>query len=292
MIRQKIHRHFLPHYFVELGSAAPLGHDSVHHRAHAISVAALFFYLQLLLAVTVVLHVASVRVPQVLGKAIFGSGEIVQLTNAQRSKLGLAPLTFNRQLSAAAAAKAEDMLANDYWAHNSPAGKTPWNFITTAGYNYIFAGENLARDFSDASGVVGAWMQSPSHRANLLDGNFRDIGVAVVRGELNGREGTLVVQMFGASTSPTLAFEGNTGEAATFGAADTGGVTVAASRKFAIAKGITLVMVAFIFALFAAETLVTLRRAHVHVRSGVFAHLTLLAFVLLAVWYSVEGAIL
>jgi hypothetical protein len=123
--------------------------------------------------------------------------EIISLTNAERAKQGLSAVTYNETLSNAAAEKGNDMFANQYWAHTSPAGKEPWAFITEAGYSYRVAGENLARDFSASGQVVAAWMASPTHRANVVNNRYTEIGVAVVDGTLDGVETTLVVQMFG-----------------------------------------------------------------------------------------------
>ena len=90
------------------------------------------------------------------------------------------------------------MFADNYWAHNSPKGKTPWSFIVNAGYHYTLAGENLAKNFDTSQGVVNAWMASSTHRDNIVKPGYTDIGFAVVNGVLNGEETTLVVQMFGA----------------------------------------------------------------------------------------------
>jgi uncharacterized protein YkwD len=90
------------------------------------------------------------------------------------------------------------MFANDYWAHVAPDGTTPWSFIKSSGYAYTTAGENLARDFNDTGAMVEAWMNSASHRENIVNAKFKEIGVAVVNGTLQGVETTLVVQLFGA----------------------------------------------------------------------------------------------
>ncbi len=97
------------------------------------------------------------------------------------------------------------MFAKNYWAHNSPTGGTPWDFIIGAGYHYTVAGENLAKNFSDSQSVVNAWMASPTHRANMIKPGYKEIGFAVVNGTLNGEETTLVVQMFGASSGAPIA---------------------------------------------------------------------------------------
>jgi len=123
--------------------------------------------------------------------------QIITDTNKERTDKGLIPLTFNELLSNAAESKAEDMFNNQYWAHTSPSGKEPWDFIKSVNYNYKVAGENLARDFDSTKPMVEAWMNSPTHKANIMNPRYRDIGLAVVNGKLNGFETTLVVQMFG-----------------------------------------------------------------------------------------------
>lgn len=126
---------------------------------------------------------------------------IISLTNKERAAAGLNTLNSNSKLAAAASAKAENMFEEQYWDHFGPNGETPWQFITGAGYNYVYAGENLAKGFRTSEGVVEAWMASPTHRDNILSKNYKDIGVAIKTGVLLGKETTLVVQMFGNLTS-------------------------------------------------------------------------------------------
>lgn len=136
--------------------------------------------------------------PGVLGFASqISPDKVIELTNQERLSAGVTTLKTNSLLNQAALAKATDMFEDNYWAHISPTGTEPWYFITNSGYKYLHAGENLARDFSSPSDVVRAWMASPTHRQNLLDAKYRDIGIAVVDGYINGVETTLVVQMFG-----------------------------------------------------------------------------------------------
>ncbi len=123
--------------------------------------------------------------------------ELLTYTNQNRESQGLKPLESNAQLEDAAARKAKDMFDKGYWAHNSPDGTTPWSFISSAGYDYVYAGENLARGFNSANEVVKAWMASPDHRANILSANYNDVGFAVAHGNLSGEETFLVVQEFG-----------------------------------------------------------------------------------------------
>ena len=127
--------------------------------------------------------------------------ELLNFTNEKRMENGLPPLVVNEQLESAAYAKAEDMFAKDYWAHNSPDGTTPWFFIKGAGYEYVYAGENLAKGFTDSRDVVNAWMASESHKENLLSDKFVDVGFAVKTGKLGGEDTFLVVQEFGNKTA-------------------------------------------------------------------------------------------
>lgn len=131
-------------------------------------------------------------------QAAYSADTLVAMTNSARASSGLGALSTNSKLVSAAYAKANDMLALDYFAHNSPDGKTPWDFIKGAGYNYTYAGENLAIGYTDASELFDAWMNSATHRENILSPNFREIGMAVVSGEYQGSDTLVVVQEFGA----------------------------------------------------------------------------------------------
>lgn len=125
------------------------------------------------------------------------AGEVIQLVNAERSSAGLVTLKESTLLSQAAEAKARDMIKHDYFAHTSPEGKTPWYWMKQAGYRYKTAGENLAVNYSGAKEQHRAWMKSATHRANILNAKYREIGVAVVEGKIDGERSLVTVQMFG-----------------------------------------------------------------------------------------------
>ncbi|MFH1186743.1 MAG: CAP domain-containing protein [Candidatus Levyibacteriota bacterium] len=151
------------------------------------------------------LNYAKKTFPSVLGVvAGIDSQELLILTNQKRAEQGLTPLVIDERLSRAAEGKARDMLIGDYWSHISPDGKTPWIFIRSAGYNYEFAGENLARGFSNSSDVVSAWMNSSTHRNNMLSGKYNNVGFAIEQGKLNGEDTVLVVEMFGSISGQTV----------------------------------------------------------------------------------------
>lgn len=184
-------------------------HHTNNQRAKLLHPTGLLILLFMIIGIQVILRSTAHYLPQVLGYAAqIPSSEIIRLTNIERQQRGLSELKFDEKLSQAAEKKAVDMFSKDYWAHVSPVGTQPWFFITDAGYSYRYAGENLARDFTDPNSVVQAWLASPSHRENVLNNRYQDIGVAVVDGKLGGRETTLVVQMFGtklsAQTQPRL----------------------------------------------------------------------------------------
>ncbi|MEN9341957.1 MAG: hypothetical protein RIQ54_213 [Candidatus Parcubacteria bacterium] len=122
---------------------------------------------------------------------------LVELTNRDRVHAAAMPLAINEKLVEAARLKANDMAQNGYFAHTSPAGITPWHWLSLAGYNYATAGENLAVNFINSTDVQDAWMKSPSHRANIINSEFTEIGVATAVGTYEGREAVFVVQFFG-----------------------------------------------------------------------------------------------
>jgi uncharacterized protein YkwD len=126
------------------------------------------------------------------------SAVLVDLTNQNRQGDGLSDLTVSPVLVAAAQAKANDEAAKGYFAHVSPDGHDSWYWFQQAGYSFTYAGENLAVDFTDSDAVDQAWMNSPEHRANILNGHFTQIGIATAQGSYEGHPTIFVVQMFGA----------------------------------------------------------------------------------------------
>ena len=122
---------------------------------------------------------------------------LVDSTNIERQKINEDQLTINPLLQQAAQAKANDMATKSYFAHTSPTGITPWYWLQQAGYSYTSAGENLAINFVDSKDVIIAWMNSPGHRANILNQNYTEIGIATAKGIYKGQEATFVAQFFG-----------------------------------------------------------------------------------------------
>lgn len=130
--------------------------------------------------------------------------DVITFANSARAKVNLSPLTENAKLSLAAKNKANDMFKNDYFAHTSPKGAEPWYWIKQAGYQYRAAGENLAINYTSAKEQHEAWMKSETHRANILNARYQEIGVAVAEGKINGKESLVTVEFFGTPLSGVL----------------------------------------------------------------------------------------
>lgn len=135
---------------------------------------------------------------------------VVDLTNQERSLNGLKPLNLDSDLGHAAYSKSANMVARNYFDHFA-YGLSPWLIIRNSGYDYQIAGENLAMDFNSPEGIVSAWMNSTDHRKNILNPDFQDVGIGVVKGEFTESDGTkhettMVTQMFGKKKSPIIGF--------------------------------------------------------------------------------------
>lgn len=135
------------------------------------------------------------------GLTAFAKEDIIIQTNALRQTLGLNNLRESVVLDIAATQKLQDMVQNQYFAHTSPAGVSPWHWVEVNQYKYSYAGENLAIGFFTAKDTVSAWANSPTHRANLLNANYKEIGIAVAPAKIQNSQGFLVVQLFGTPQS-------------------------------------------------------------------------------------------
>lgn len=163
------------------------------------------------------------------------SAALLQQTNLQRRDHKESALTMNEKLSQAAQAKANDMAARDYWSHDTPDGKQPWDFVRQSGYPYYQVGENLAYGFSGSRETVIAWLNSPEHRQNVL-GDYRDVGFGIASApSFQGKENqVIVVAMYGTPESIVTAQSAQTGVAPTLPETSdttaTGNGTVLSSR--------------------------------------------------------------
>lgn len=142
--------------------------------------------------------------------AAIQSAFLVDLANEDRAEQGFGQLTINDKLVLAAQMKANDMAEKSYFAHTSPEGITPWHWFEESEYKYIYAGENLAVNFNRSEDVEEAWMNSPLHRANILNSRYKEIGIATSEGVYKGKNTTFVVQMFGTPSSLNTPTQTNT----------------------------------------------------------------------------------
>lgn len=140
----------------------------------------------------------SKRLTAVSQEKSLASKEVIDLTNKERVAQGLPALKENFELNKAAELKLQDMVDRQYFEHESPTGEGPSDLANRAGYAYILVGENLAEgDFTSSADLVQGWMDSPGHRANILNAKFSEIGVAVRKDSLFGRNVWIAVQEFG-----------------------------------------------------------------------------------------------
>ena len=175
----------------------PHRHNS--YRPHLIRRHGLAFALLLIIASQIGQALQTDAQPHVLGYAsnITISG-LLSSTNSERAAANKSSLGLSAKLNSSAQAKANDMIQDNYWAHNSPDGKTPWYWFDQAGYDYLVAGENLAYGFDTSSGVINGWMNSPSHRDNMLNSAFEQVGFGIANGSnYQGGPNTVVVAHYG-----------------------------------------------------------------------------------------------
>lgn len=135
------------------------------------------------------------------------SHKLLSSTNEQRQRYGAGQLKINDNLSRAAQAKANDMAKRDYWSHTTPDGTQPWKFVQDSGYGYQKAGENLAYGFDSSKDTVTGWMNSPTHKENMLDRAYTEVGFGYANVSNFNKSGpeTIVVAMYGQPLSSSTA---------------------------------------------------------------------------------------
>jgi hypothetical protein len=124
--------------------------------------------------------------------------KIFELINKERASAGFKPLLLDQTLANSALMKANDMVEKDYFAHTTPDGKKPWDFVSRDLYPYSIVGENLAMNFTTAESAHKALINSPSHKHNILNEKYQDVGLAIVRGDIGGKTTNVLVQLFSA----------------------------------------------------------------------------------------------
>lgn len=281
------------HYF--------LPHESNNFKARFLHSTSLVLFISFVIFFQLILQLLPSAGVKILGYAAnISPDEVIRLTNEQRIKAGLQPLTQNIVLSQAALAKGTDMLNKDYWAHIAPDGTEPWKFFIDFGYKYRYAGENLARDFSNPSDIVSAWMVSPTHKDNILSSKYKEIGIAVVEGDLGGVDTTLVIQLFGtklsdaAQIAPVAAAKEEVKE---FSVANVPTTPVANApvpkvSPFNVSRTISLGLTVFLMVLLLADVVIVAGQRIKRVGGKVFAHIAFLGMVLAILVLLQAGSIL
>lgn len=268
----------LSHYF--------LPHPDNNHRALLLQPSFLALFIAIYILNQSFIKSFTIVRPGVLGySSEITINKVLDQTNNQRSLLGLPPLTFNATLSTSATQKAQDMFDNNYWAHTSPQGKSPWDFFKTAGYEYSVAGENLAKDFYDTEGLIKAWMNSPTHRANIVNPKYQEIGLGVVNGVLGGVKTTLVVSHFGtprdgivlASTPPPVDIAVN--------------IVAPSVSPTSINKVIAVALFTFIVVLLFIDSYITLKNNTHRLTGSSASHIGFLLIILMLLIFTQQGTI-
>ncbi len=200
-IKQALKKYFIPH-------------EENDHKPHILRPRTIaFVFIVAIVAESTFVIGTKYILPQ---SKLFGIVEVNALvdgTNQNRVANNLPDLQVSPLLMAAAQDKANDEATKGYFAHTSPQGITPWYWFQQAGYNYLYAGENLAINFTDSQDVVTAWMNSPEHRANILSTQFTQVGIATAQGMYNGQPTIFVAEEFGTPAPAPIAFV-NTASAA------------------------------------------------------------------------------
>jgi hypothetical protein len=277
-------RHFLSRLFIP--------QESNNHRALILQPSFLGLFIAVYLLNQSLLQSLTIARPGVLGySSEITADKVWQLTNKERQKQNLPVLQYNSVLSQSATAKAQNMFAENYWAHTSPKGLSPWDFFKQAGYKYSVAGENLAKDFYDTESLLKAWMNSPTHRANIINSKYQEIGIGVVNGVLNGMKTTLVVEHFGtplsgqvlASTPAILA--PNTAES--FGPA----TSLNPINPTLISKTLGSIMFIIIIGVLIVDSYITLKNRTNRLTGSSAGHIGFLVIILALLIFSRQGTI-
>jgi len=168
----------------------------------------LLYCVVLVLALKIVIVLVPINLPYNIFFADITKSSLETFINQTRQTMGLQPLVENEKLNQAAALKAQNMVQENYFNHTSPSGIMPWFWFKQAGYNYKYAGENLAVGFYESEEVYDAWLNSPSHKENIVNPNYTEVGTAVLKGFGSGNA-VVVVQEFGSQLPVKTATSSN-----------------------------------------------------------------------------------
>lgn len=275
--------------------------NSNNYKAKTLHLSSLSIFILIIMISQMLISFVGQNIPGVLGiSSSITSEELIGLTNQQRQNQGLPPLEVNPVLNQAALQKAGDMTAKDYWAHTSPDGKTPWSFFKDSDYQYLYAGENLARDFLDSESVIKAWMNSSTHKDNILSNRYQDIGIAVVHETFQGQPTTLVVQMFGTQLGAALPSIGRTNQPAEVLLSEIGVQQQVAGFKdkipilnsFQLTKAMSISLTLILLAVIVIDSVIITKKKIVRLSGKGLAHLIFLGILLILLLGIQPGLIL
>ncbi|MEA3355220.1 MAG: CAP domain-containing protein [Patescibacteria group bacterium] len=265
--------------------------SSNNYKAKSLHASSLSIFIIIIMASQIIFSLIGKSIPGVLGLASsVTTQELIELTNQKRKENGLGELKLNPILVEAATKKAADMINKNYWAHTSPEGKTPWSFFKEADYKYLYAGENLARDFQDSNSVVKAWMNSPTHRDNILSSRYRDIGIVVIHDTFQGQETTLVVQMFGTTTDTSLSQTSKIDQPAEAVLAEI--TTPPLLSTFDLTKSMSISLTLILLLIIAIDSLIIAKKKIIRLSGRGLAHLIFLGILLLLLIIVQPGLVL
>lgn len=182
-------------------------HDGNAYRPHMLHPRRTMRYAAAFAVMKLLVVVVAIALPNAMFASAEASnallGHLLAATNAFRTSVNVVGFHADPRLARSATAKADDMVTQSYFAHQSPDGRATEDFLRDAGYPYLVAGENLAMGSVDASAILAAWAASPTHRRNLVDADFADVGFGVERGVLEDIPTLFVVQHLG-KTAPSV----------------------------------------------------------------------------------------
>ena len=191
-MKKTLKKYFIPH-------AENNYHPHILHTKRAVLYTAVFIALKAIVIGFVLLLPSAVFVlPDILAEQ---QSKIIALTNELRLEKGLPGLAVSDTLNFSSDIKAVDMAEKGYFSHVSPEGRKLAYYLRQVGYKYTVAGENLALGFSSAEDVVNAWIKSPTHYANLIDEDYKEMGVSLESGLYEGQTTVYAVEHFGTPVS-------------------------------------------------------------------------------------------
>ena len=275
--------------------------SSNNYKAKTLHISSLSIFMLIIMISQILISFVGKNIPGVLGiTSSITAEDLIELTNQQRQQHDLPQLEINPALIDAAVQKGSHMITKDYWAHTSPEGKTPWSFFNDVDYRYLYAGENLARDFLDSQSVVDAWMKSPTHKDNILSSRYQDVGIAVIHDTFQGQPTTLVIQMFGTQIGSALPSVGKAGQPVEAVLAEITPTQQIAGLKnkiplfssFNLTKAVSISLTLILLAVIVIDSVIITKKKIVRLSGKGLAHLVFLGILLILLLGIQPGLIL